>query len=159
MVALYLLLRDHKLGNGAIEVGWRVGLVFGRECAGDVIWSYHSSLSQMLEWARDPVRGWRSKMPMGVIDERDLLVPEDRVFESVPPLRRLPYFHLPSDGGVEVVSGDGGGSEGISKRVWVGRREVYSAAFGVPVGSGSVRDRLRDGLMRDLNRIKIFDSK
>jgi hypothetical protein len=91
-MSLFLLIRDHKAHVGSIEVGWRVEKLAGYSREGDVIFSYHASVDNMLKWAQHPARRWQEKIPLGVIDVRDSWIPEPKLFASVPVLSKLEYF-------------------------------------------------------------------
>lgn len=162
-MALYLLVRDHWSRAGMVEVGWRVALCGGQAREGDFIFSYHANLEDMLVWARSPARAWHKKMPIAVIDVRDLIAPESKLFASVPALGRLPYYSFSSSadecaGGTDPDLPELPGDEDTG--MWmarakpvVTRRQVYRAALGAAAGQGSVRDRLQRKFVEDLNRM------
>lgn len=166
-MALYLLIRDHKAHPGALEVGWRVNLEPGYHREGDVIFAYHSSVEHMLKWAQQSSRKWHEKIPLGIIDVRDTWIPEEKLFASVPILSKLSYHMLDSVsveelGGMIASASPGDPDQGMwiarADRRYIqpgvlSRRTVYNAAFGAPAGVGSVRDRLQDKVIQELNQL------
>lgn len=145
-MALYLLIRDHMAHSGAVEVGWRVDMIGGYTRGGDVMFSYHASVENMLVWARHPSRRWQDKIPIGIIDVRDTFMPEHKLFASVPVLDRVVYYML------DPYSMDEMGALAEPGDVRISRRTVLNAAFGAPAGVGSVRDRLTARVMDRMNK-------
>lgn len=171
-MSLYLLIRDHKAHSGAIEVGWRVELLPGFSRTGDMIFAYHSSVDFMLMWARHPARKWVEKIPLGIIDVRNIIAPEHKLFSSVPVLDRVTYYMMDSTSVGEIGDlmadhanwnstppGDPDNGMWIARdsaekpKPPVSRRQILNAALGAPAGTGSVRDRLQAQIMERMNKL------